>query len=45
MKFEEEYTSDSEKTKDENTSKKVLSDDAYAIAMELQKIGRILGQR
>lgn len=32
MKFEDKYTSESEKSKPENKDKKVITDDAYAIA-------------
>lgn len=35
MKFEEKYTSDSDRTIPENKDKKVLSDDVYALIEQL----------
>lgn len=38
MEFEEKYCSESEKAKPENKDKKVLSDDAYALGEQMEKI-------
>lgn len=38
MKFEEEYTCESEKDKIENKDKKVISDDAFANCLMLKEI-------